>query len=201
MHQYNGNTFELEGYSFRAHFERDDDISELWANHDGHGVASDWTRRNKRPGEVVLVSDRASRRYYDIAASNQIAKNDGWGLSEEDQAELIKRLSKKIVRRVKRAEYQIANGLRVPRLALETVETPGIDPSKRLTGCKIRAEAVRRDFEFLRQWCNEQWEYMWVKVTILRSNDDGELVEGEHFSDSVGGVESHKEYHVAVAFE
>lgn len=201
MHLYNGETFELEGYSFKAQFERDDDIREPWNNHDGHGVVSDWTRRDKRPGEVLLVSDRASCRYYDVAASNQIAKNDGWGLSEEDQAELINRLSRKRVRRVKRAQYQVVNGLRVPRFDWETVETPGRDPSKRLTSGEIRAEAVRRDFEFLRQWCNDQWEYTWVKVTLLRTNDEGELVEDERFSDSVGGVESYKDHHVEVAFE
>ena len=37
MHLYNGETFELEGYSFKAQFERDDDIREPWNNHDGHG--------------------------------------------------------------------------------------------------------------------------------------------------------------------
>lgn len=50
-----------------------------WEEHDGHGIVSDWTTRAKLPGERVLVSDRNSKRYYDVQGTMVIALRDGWG--------------------------------------------------------------------------------------------------------------------------
>lgn len=63
----------------RVTLERDDDAGEPWNECDCYGVVSEWTRRDKAPGEMVLCSDRQSKRYYDFAASVAIAKRDGWG--------------------------------------------------------------------------------------------------------------------------
>ncbi|KVZ62234.1 hypothetical protein [Burkholderia ubonensis] len=205
MRLYNGDTFEHEGYTFKVQFERDDDVEEPWNRSEGNGVVSDWTRRDKQPGEVVLTSDRGMYRYYDIAKTNAIAKRDGWGLTEEDKADLVKRLAqKRVVRRPignPSLEHHSGGVFKVKGANSEVVELPGRDPGKRLTAGEIRAEAVRRNFEFMRQWCNDQWEYTWVKVTLVRMDDDGEPVEDERFSDSVGGVESYNDYHMQVALE
>lgn len=76
-----GDTFTHQGQRFRATFPRDEDMREPWKEHDGHGVISDWTTRTKAPGEKILIEDRESRRYYDIAATLTLARKDGWGCS------------------------------------------------------------------------------------------------------------------------
>lgn len=71
-------TCRAKGFTVTARVERDDDMGEPWKEHDGHGPVSDWTRRDKRPGERVLIEDRGSRRYYDFAEAVKIARRDGW---------------------------------------------------------------------------------------------------------------------------
>lgn len=75
---YDGDTFTHEGLTFTFRMERDDDHGAPWEDEDGHGPVSDWTRRDKAPGEMVLCEDRGSRRFYDFAAAVRIAKRDGW---------------------------------------------------------------------------------------------------------------------------
>ena len=71
-------TFELDGRTFIVRIEDDTATGEPWKEHDGHGVISEWTRRDMAPGERALVSDRGSHRYYDIKATLVIALRDGW---------------------------------------------------------------------------------------------------------------------------
>ena len=56
--------------------------------HDGHGPVSEWTSRDKRPGERLLCSDRSSKRFYNFAEATRIAKRDGWGLHPDAIAKL-----------------------------------------------------------------------------------------------------------------
>jgi hypothetical protein len=81
---YNGDTFDIDGISFRVSFPPDDTYRIPWEESDGHGPVSEWTRRNKRPGELILSSDRNSRRYYDFAEACKIALRDGWGAKGDD---------------------------------------------------------------------------------------------------------------------
>ena len=60
-------TIELQGRRFRVEVEADEGHETPWDYEDGHGPVSDWTRRDKRPGERVLCSDRSSKRFYDFA--------------------------------------------------------------------------------------------------------------------------------------
>lgn len=83
-----------DGTKAVARTERDDDMGPPWKEHDGHGPVSDWTTRNKRPGERLLHSDGGSKRYYDFAEAMRIAKRDGWGLGEKDMARLTHRLGR-----------------------------------------------------------------------------------------------------------
>jgi len=55
------------------------------------------------------------------------------------------------------------------------------------------AAAVEYDFEYLRKWCNNEWYYMILSISINEVNDDGEIVR-EIDSSSVGGYESEGEY-------
>lgn len=75
-------TFKHLGYKFEMSLYRDGDMRKPWKEHDGHGPhgpVSDWTSRDKSPGEIVLTSDRGSKRFYDWAEAVKIALRDGWG--------------------------------------------------------------------------------------------------------------------------
>ena len=69
---------EVDGRRFAWWVEPDAGGGAPWDNEDGHGPVSEWTRRGKRPGEMVLVSDRHSRRFYDFAEAVRIARAEGW---------------------------------------------------------------------------------------------------------------------------
>jgi hypothetical protein len=75
-------------------WERDDFMCPPWEEHDGCGIVSDWTSRDKRPGERVLSADRSSRRYYDFEGTIRRATKDGWGLSDESLAKLANELQR-----------------------------------------------------------------------------------------------------------
>lgn len=192
-------TFELEGLTFKVEFPDDEDAGPPWEQGDGYGIVSDWTRRDKKPGEVVLSTDRSSKRFYDWQATNKKAKEEGWGLTDEHQAELLQRLRGIGTRYVSKSEYRVINNIRSPKLTFEEF----VGPVKPLTAGEIRAEAVRRDFEFHRKWCADQWSYVGVVVTLMVEDEDGELVESEdpELSDSLWGVETYDDYHVEVAYE
>jgi hypothetical protein len=72
----------------------DDSMGPPWVEHDGHGVVSDWTLRDKRPGETEINRDGRSKRFYDVAESIKIAKRDSWGLSDDDMAKLASELGR-----------------------------------------------------------------------------------------------------------
>jgi len=86
-------TIDRDGYNIRIEIRDDSDMGPPWEEHDGHGIVSGWTSRDKRPGERVLCSDRL-KRYYDFAATLLVAKRDGWGLSVNDIEKLGVRLGR-----------------------------------------------------------------------------------------------------------
>jgi hypothetical protein len=64
--------------TFSVKFEDDTDMGAPWKNSGGHGDVSDWTTRDKLPGELVLNTDRGQKRYYDFAGACRTALRDGW---------------------------------------------------------------------------------------------------------------------------
>lgn len=72
-------TITVQGRDFAVMAERDDAMGEPWVEHDGHGIVSEWTSRDKRAGERVLSQDRGSFRYYDVAATMRKARAERWG--------------------------------------------------------------------------------------------------------------------------
>ena len=154
-HLYDGETFEHKGYTFRVEFQHDQDNGAPWDECDGHGIVSDWTRRQKAPGERLLAESRGSFRYYDIAETIKIARRDKWG------------------------------------------------PATEIAGESARARAARavnEDYEYLRLWCSDQWQYLGVIVTHVEFDDDDNEVDTD-LSESLWGVESYKDYHMTVAYE
>ena len=72
---------EFEGFALRVEVERDQEYhSAPWDEYDGNGIISEWTHRDKAPGERVLVSDRygGAKRYYDIEGTMKRALEEGW---------------------------------------------------------------------------------------------------------------------------
>lgn len=128
---YDGDTFTQGGKQFRVTFPYDERTSEPWREFDCHGPVTDWTRRDKAPGELVLTSDRGSRRYYDFQEACKIARTV-WGFTSREEA----------------------------------------------------AQAARRDYERLRDWCANHWHFVIVSVELL--DDDGDMIDRE----TLGGVES-----------
>ncbi|MDE2202718.1 MAG: hypothetical protein KGJ38_08320 [Burkholderiaceae bacterium] len=91
MHAYRTEHFEHSGRRFVAEYYVDEDMGPPWKVHDGHGPVSDWTRRDKRPGERVLCEDRGARRYYDWQAACKLARKDGWNVEPFDAPNRIER--------------------------------------------------------------------------------------------------------------
>lgn len=75
---YNAKTHEQDGHTYRVEWFYDEDHGAPWDEHDGHGTVSDWTTRDKRPGELVLSQDRSLKRFYDFQGAVAQAKKDGW---------------------------------------------------------------------------------------------------------------------------
>ncbi|MDC8987012.1 hypothetical protein [Pseudomonas aeruginosa] len=86
-------------FVFAVDFEDDYDAGAPWEMADGHGPVTGWERRNKRPGELVLNSDRGAKRFYDFAEACRIALRDGWGLSEDSLADWTERAGRTPTRR------------------------------------------------------------------------------------------------------
>ena len=91
---YDGDTIELDGRSFTVKFPDDDFGRTPWEDDDGAGIVTDWTSRDKAPGERVLNTDGGSKRYYDFAGTLAKAKRDGWGLADAEKAALARELGR-----------------------------------------------------------------------------------------------------------
>jgi hypothetical protein len=169
---------EHDGCTFRVETERDADMGAPWDECDGHGTVSEWTTRDKQPGELVLNEDRGSKRFYDFAEACKTALRDGWGFLPETV-------------RVERP-----GGYRLPTYRCGDFKIVSDDANTayselhamhRATFPSARAYAAgaaRADYEQLRDWCNDQWCYDIVTVTLV--DDDGVSM-GE--TESLGGVD------------
>lgn len=80
--------------------KHDEDMGPPWDEHDGHGPVSKiayhpcgyGARPPKRSGQRLLYWDRGYYRLYDMQAATKLAKKDGWGLGNDELAELTKKL-------------------------------------------------------------------------------------------------------------
>lgn len=81
---YRTETREHGSLTFRVEWFTDGDCDPPWDREDGHGPVSDWEHRSKRPGEMILSSDRGSHRFYNFAESVKLAKRDGWNTAPFD---------------------------------------------------------------------------------------------------------------------
>lgn len=91
MHAYQTKTLVHAGREFLVSFYADDDSDAPWDRSEGHGPVSEWTTRDKRPGERVLCADRRSRRFYDWQAACKTARAEGWNAAPYDAPNRIAR--------------------------------------------------------------------------------------------------------------
>lgn len=146
-----------DGYYATVDLPYDEDHGPPWKESDCHGPVSDWTTRDKRPGEWVLCTDRRSKRYYDHAEAVRIARRDGWGVAADERIKLEAKLGRP------------------------------------MTKGELAAAAVMRDFDYLQGWCNDEWHWVGVVVTIFNAEDE------EVFEDSLWGIEDNTDYWKEVA--
>ena len=139
--------------SFRVEWCYDTDANAPWDREDGHGPVSDWTSRDKRPGEMILGSDRRMHRFYDFAESVKIARRDGWDTKPY--------------------------GTRKP-------------------GERAHAAAMA-DYNYMRQWFDQQWWYCGIVVTLLDA--DGEPDVNASLWGIEDGLPGMSEYHEQVIGE
>lgn len=137
---YDTYTIELDGLTFQVAYHYDGDMGEPWKVHEGHGVVSEWTTRDKSPGERILNQDRTSKRYYDFMESVKIALRDGWG------------------------DGKSADGR---------------------TKRQIAASAVELDYARMKAWCDDEWHWMGIVVTLL--DTDGHKT---NETENLWGIES-----------
>ncbi|MBV5272089.1 MAG: hypothetical protein JZU52_00095 [Lamprocystis purpurea] len=161
----------------------DDRNDPPWEQADGHGPVSDWTRREKRPGERVLHRDRTLRRYYDVATAQRIALRERWGAHRPPVGR------PRVATRLHGATW--CDRATVARLQQWLTARFGTKPpSVRM----VAAQAVEEDFQYLRAWCNNAWGYLGYTVTLL--DEEGRpTVE----NDACWGFESCDDYILSAA--
>lgn len=149
-------TFEHRGRTFSAETPYDDSHGAPWEECDGHGPVSEWKRAEK-------WSYGANK-----APGEWVLHADRGSIRTYDAAE------------AQRIALRDGWGL-APADEAALAQRLGRVPTRR----QIAAEAVRRDFEYLRRWCADQWHYVGVVVTLLDADDDA-----TDETESLWGIES-----------
>lgn len=68
-----------QGREMIVSYHYDYDHGDPWKEEDGHGPVSEWRdKKTKRPGEMIVTTDRDQCRFYDFQEATKIAKRDGW---------------------------------------------------------------------------------------------------------------------------
>lgn len=181
---YAGEELEIEhdGIAYVVTIEHDDCMGAPWDEHDGHGDVSDWTTRDKLPGELVLSEDRNSKRFYDYAGACKIARRDGWGwLPEPVRVERPARggMTGAALPTYRSGGFAIVSDCpNEARAELYRMHRESMTPREHAAG------AALRDFENLKAWCDDEW--FWCGV-VARRKDDCKCCGA---SESLWGVES-----------
>jgi hypothetical protein len=85
MHAYDNQTIKHAGRAFLVEYFHDADMGAPWVEHDGHGIirstCSHYGRPEKKPGEVIIASDRGHYWLYNIEATTQKAQAEGWSIA------------------------------------------------------------------------------------------------------------------------
>jgi hypothetical protein len=168
-----GETFDFvhNGESFVATIKPDYDHGAPWEETDGHGPVTEWESRDKLPGELILNDDgrNGRKRFYDYAEACRIARRDGWGTlpaplkvttDDDGKAPYEKRGGTAESGPYKATDPDDVNrAISAVYAAYRATMTPR----------QYAAAAARADYENLRQWCADQWQY--IGVIVRRAGD------------------------------
>lgn len=77
-------TLEYQGKDYVVEIMQDDYQPKPWQEFDGHGEVSDWTSRDKTPGELILATHKGQKLYYDFQATTKRAKLEGWSVTTSE---------------------------------------------------------------------------------------------------------------------
>lgn len=186
---YYGDTFEVDGNTFKVTFPYDEFFRTPWEEDDGHGPVREagrigyHGRPHKAPGEMLL----GDHWVYDFAEACKIARRDGWGTLPGDL------VTRQDADGLWHASVATSWRYRGPELEATNVDVNAairaVYDAYRATFPSERAyaaAAAMADYDRLRRWCNDQWYYIGVVVTLC--DDDGDPVDG--YRASVWGIES-----------
>lgn len=161
---YSWTTFDRNGATYAAKIVPDEDHGAPWEEEYGHGPVSEWTTRDKLPGELVLNEDRRAKRFYDFQEACKIARAEGWGfmpwpvkITPDNPA---------------RPDYTACGGWAEagphraydPENFNKAVAAVYAAHRATMTPRQYSAAAAMADYDHLRRWCNDQWHYVGVIV-------------------------------------
>lgn len=165
---FDGDTFEHKGRKFRVEFAPDYDNVAPWEDDDGRGLV----RESRGVHRYCEGDKRPGERALNDPVRNQFQYYYDW-------AGTMKKAT--------------SDGWGLANESLAALSKRlGRIPTKR----EIVAESVRLDYEYIRAWLNDDWQYFCVTVTAL----DADGNDTDYFS-SLGRVESYMDYHIDMAYE
>lgn len=155
---YDRTPLELFGLSFTVQLQRDEHHEPPWESSDGHGVVTGW-----EPDDAGLDPNR----YRVLHQDRHAARYYDWEKSTERATE---------------EQWGLGDEDLQTFLAEFTQYTAETLPAH------LRIQrAVQLDYEFLRSWCNDEWEYVGVIVQL----------EGTRIERSLWGIESNATQYLA----
>lgn len=162
---YPGETFTFihKRKAYVATIERDDSMVEPWSEHDGHGEVSEWTKRAKLPGEMVLSESGQHKRFYDFAGACRTARAEGWGSLPGEM--IVDRFAHHGARKFR----AYVAGDKPELTAYGKDQSAAIsalyDLYRDSMGKRAyAAAAAMSDFKRLRDWCNDEWQ--WIGIVV-----------------------------------
>ena len=96
-----------DGFQLVATIKGDSGFYTPWDNDCSHGPVSEWSRRDKGPGELILCEARGLKRFYDFQNACRIALRDGWNCAPYDIAGETKRQR---AARAARHDFEVLRG-------------------------------------------------------------------------------------------
>jgi len=81
MTMINSRTFDRDGFTWKVSTHVDESMGAPWNESDGHGIVSEWERRAKRPGEVIIAKDHGACIFYNVQSTQALAVRDGWSVA------------------------------------------------------------------------------------------------------------------------
>ena len=152
-------TFTHKGHTFTVKHVHDSYHEPPWESGDGYGIVTDWI--NYRADEAADYKDES--KYRALNHDHGSVRYYDWQASldkaREEQWGLTDADKAKLAARI------------------------GHEP----TAEEVTAEAVRKDYEFLRGWCQDEWSYVGVVVAL----------QGTDYEQSLWGIESNADAYLA----